>query len=263
MKESTQAITVPVDRYPIQIQRWKVDVNNKVKKDEVLGIYEYLETIEENQITKRAEIRVPYEGLIESLVTIGHICRSHEEALGYIKEDCSHSVQLHGLCALCGQDLSIPDYIGSDTHRVSINLAHDSKGVMISHKEAQRIESLTTERLLKQKKLSLLLDLDQTVVHATVDSTVKEWLENPNNPNFPALDEIHQFSLNESPTVYYLKLRPGTRKFLRKLHKKYEMHIYTMGTRAYAHEVSKILDPDEIYFKDRILSRDDSGSTNS
>jgi RNA polymerase II subunit A-like phosphatase len=38
------------------------------------------------------------------------------------------------------------------------------------------------------------------------------------------------------------------------------MHIYTMGTRAYAHEVSKILDPDEIYFKDRILSRDDSGS---
>jgi RNA polymerase II subunit A-like phosphatase len=237
MKESIQAITVPCERYPIQILRWKVQVNTKVTKDQVLGIYEYLETVEETQTTKRAEIRVPYEGHIESLVGIDHVCYAHEEALGFIKEDCSHSVQLHGLCALCGLDLSISDYIGSDTQRVSINLTHDSKGVMISHKEAQRIESLTTERLLKQKKLSLLLDLDQTVVHATVDSTVKEWLENPNNPNFPALDEVHQFSLNESPTIYYLKLRPGTRKLLKKLHKKYE--VLAINPDAYLYHGNK------------------------
>lgn len=42
--------------------------------------------------------------------------------------------------------------------------------------------------------------------------------------------------------------------------KKYEMHIYTMGTRSYAIEIAKILDPDQSLFKERILSRDESGS---
>ena len=44
------------------------------------------------------------------------------------------------------------------------------------------------------------------------------------------------------------------------MNKKYEMHIYTMGTRSYAVEVAKILDPDHSLFKERILSRDESGS---
>lgn len=45
------------------------------------------------------------------------------------------------------------------------------------------------------------------------------------------------------------------------MHDKFEMHIYTMGTRNYAFAVAAILDPDRKYFMDRILSRDDSGST--
>lgn len=40
----------------------------------------------------------------------------------------------------------------------------------------------------------------------------------------------------------------------------YEMHVYTMGTRAYAVEVCKIIDPDGGLFGGRILSRDESGS---
>jgi RNA polymerase II subunit A-like phosphatase len=44
------------------------------------------------------------------------------------------------------------------------------------------------------------------------------------------------------------------------MYEKYEMHIYTMGTRNYAHAVANILDPEKKLFKDRILSRDDSGS---
>jgi hypothetical protein len=41
---------------------------------------------------------------------------------------------------------------------------------------------------------------------------------------------------------------------------KYEMHVYTMGTRAYAEEVCKAIDPDGKFFGGRILSRDESGS---
>jgi RNA polymerase II subunit A C-terminal domain phosphatase len=126
--------------------------------------------------------------------------------------------------------------------------------------EATRIEEITTVRLKKERKLSLLLDLDQTVVHATVDQTVGHWLENPENPEFPALKDVHHFMLEQHPPVYFIKLRPGTKEFLESLHEKFEMHIYTMGTRNYAHAVANVIDPDKKYFKDRILSRDDSGS---
>lgn len=41
---------------------------------------------------------------------------------------------------------------------------------------------------------------------------------------------------------------------------KYEMHVYTMGTRAYATEVCAAIDPNGEIFGQRILSRDESGS---
>lgn len=41
---------------------------------------------------------------------------------------------------------------------------------------------------------------------------------------------------------------------------KYEMHVYTMGTRAYAEEVCAAIDPESKIFGGRILSRDESGS---
>jgi RNA polymerase II subunit A-like phosphatase len=40
----------------------------------------------------------------------------------------------------------------------------------------------------------------------------------------------------------------------------YEMHIYTMGTRAYADAVTNVIDPTHSLFQDRILSRDENGS---
>ena len=48
--------------------------------------------------------------------------------------------------------------------------------------------------------------------------------------------------------------------FLKKMHQFFELHIYTMGSRTYAHAVAAILDPTKEIFQDRILSRDDSGS---
>jgi RNA polymerase II subunit A-like phosphatase len=53
--------------------------------------------------------------------------------------------------------------------RALINITHDSKGVSISMDEAVRIEEENTKRLLNLKKMSLLLDLDQTLVHAAID----------------------------------------------------------------------------------------------
>ena len=38
------------------------------------------------------------------------------------------------------------------------------------------------------------------------------------------------------------------------------MHVYTMGTRAYAEEVCAASDPGGVIFGGKILSRDESGS---
>jgi len=54
--------------------------------------------------------------------------------------------------------------------------------------------------------------------------------------------------------------RPGLASFLSRISQIYEMHVYTMGTRAYAIEVCKVIDPTGALFGGRILSRDESGS---
>jgi RNA polymerase II subunit A-like phosphatase len=76
-------------------------------------------------------------------------------------------------------------------------MTHDALGVTVSaqvrqehlayKEEAARIENENATRLFSEKKLSLILDLDQTIIHATVDPTVGEWMADPDNPNFPAL----------------------------------------------------------------------------
>jgi RNA polymerase II subunit A C-terminal domain phosphatase len=46
-------------------------------------------------------------------------------------------------------------------------------------------------------------------------------------------------------------------EFLAEVKKWYELHICTFGTRMYAHQIAKILDPDGALFSHRILSRDE------
>jgi RNA polymerase II subunit A C-terminal domain phosphatase len=55
-------------------------------------------------------------------------------------------------------------------------MTHDANGPTVSLREAQRLEKKTAQHLYKSRKLSLIVDLDQTIVHATVDPTVGEWI---------------------------------------------------------------------------------------
>lgn len=55
-------------------------------------------------------------------------------------------------------------------------MTHDANGPLVSLKEAQRLERENADHLLNTKRLSLIVDLDQTIVHATVDPTVGEWI---------------------------------------------------------------------------------------
>jgi RNA polymerase II subunit A-like phosphatase len=119
-------------------------------------------------------------------------------------EPCSHSIQLHGLCALCGADITTRDHNGIEyAQRATISMAHNVIGLTVSLNEAERLEKETSRRLLEGRKLSLIVDLDQTLIHATIDQTVEEWIKDGNN----AAEDIHKFTLPDSPVVYYIKLR--------------------------------------------------------
>lgn len=56
-------------------------------------------------------------------------------------------------------------------------MTHDAHGPTVSMEEAHRYDQDTSRRLLTEQRLSLIVDLDQTIVHATVDPTVGEWIE--------------------------------------------------------------------------------------
>lgn len=220
----------------------------------------------------------PIDGVVdEILVKKGDEILSSDKEIAKILEPCSHSIQYGGLCALCGKSLDEEaDYSGYKYEdRAPISMSHGTSNLKISKNEAEKVEELMTKNLIKEKKLILVVDLDQTVIHATVDPTIGEWMKDTNNPNYPSLKDVRTFSLEEDPILppnysgprppthtrwYYVKLRPGLENFFKEIAKIYELHIYTMGTRAYAKSIAKIIDPEGEFFADRILSRDESGS---
>jgi RNA polymerase II subunit A-like phosphatase len=55
-------------------------------------------------------------------------------------------------------------------------MTHSANGPTVSLEEARRLEQETADHLLKSRKLTLIVDLDQTIVHATVDPTVGDWI---------------------------------------------------------------------------------------
>lgn len=171
------------------------------------------------------------------------------------------------MCAECGKDMTEATYNTDvmDSMRAPIQMVHDNTALTVSEREATRVEEDAKRRLLANRKLSLVVDLDQTIIHATVDPTVGEWKEDKDNPNHEAVKDVRAFQLmDDAPGMrgcwYYIKLRPGLEEFLQNISKLYELHIYTMGTRAYAQNIANIVDPDRRIFGDRILSRDESGS---
>lgn len=297
MSESTPIKLPESTPFPIKVVSVFIAKGETITKHQQIIRYTYWEfqdapdgaldyDNENQQYQPKKKVRVdligsfesPIDGVIdEVLIKKGEEILSPDQTIAKILEPCSHSIQYGGLCALCGKSLEEEtDYSGYKYEdRAPISMSHGTSNLKISKNEAEKVEELMTKNLIKDKKLILVVDLDQTVIHATVDPTIGEWMKDTNNPNYPSLKDVKTFSLEEEPILpphysgprppthirwYYVKMRPGLEDFLKKISKIYELHIYTMGTRSYAKSIAKIIDPDGQYFADRILSRDESGS---
>ncbi|KAK3709941.1 CTD phosphatase Fcp1 [Vermiconidia calcicola] len=263
--------------YPITVTKLLRRQGDDIQQNAVLFTYRYKSTVEEWDDETRdyvenikdfyGNFESELEGNITSLdVKEGQVLNGKTK-IAEIEEACRHETQFGGICADCGKDMTTVQYnsTSKNTARATVNTVHDHTELLISQAEAGRADEEAKRRLLDSKKLSLVVDLDQTIIHATVDPTVAEWQRDPSNPNYDAVKDVRAFQLSDDgPGArgcwYYIKLRPGLEGFLDKISQCYELHIYTMGTRAYAKEIVKIIDPDGKLFATRILSRDESGS---
>jgi RNA polymerase II subunit A-like phosphatase len=97
--------------------------------------------------------------------------------------------------------------------------------------------------LLKLRKLVLLVDLDQTLIHSTDVPTNTDGIEVrvyncPSiHPFLSNIQDIHHYRVPGTPFAYWTKIRPHTLTMLQHLSALFELHICTFGNRPYAHTV--------------------------
>lgn len=265
-------------RYPITISKvFKKPGDSVVKKEPILQYtFKFERKIgdptlnEERTILENgfADWDSPTEGKIKQWrIEEGQVIESDQEFV-VVEETCSHEVQYAGLCALCGKDMKQQDWATEslDTERATVSMVHDNVALTVSHGQAARAEMQLQRRLLKERKLSLVVDLDQTIIHACIEPTIGEWQLDPINPNYESVKDVRSFQLDDGPRGlasgcwYYIKMRPGLLEFLEKMADIFELHVYTMGTRAYALNIAKLVDPTQKLFGNRVISRDENGS---
>ncbi|KXJ89274.1 hypothetical protein Micbo1qcDRAFT_165329 [Microdochium bolleyi] len=263
--------------YPITITKILKNVGDDISKKEPVLQYSYKfkrvvhQEYEQDRVdieTGYADWDSPAEGkILKWRVKQGDVIESDQQLIT-IEEACSHEVQYAGLCAICGKDMKEANYASEqlDTSRATVAMVHDNVSLTVSSDQAIRAEMSLQKRLLKDRKLSLVVDLDQTIIHACIEPTVGEWQRDPENPNYEAVKEVRSFQLDDGPRGlasgcwYYIKMRPGLAEFLENIAELFELHVYTMGTRAYALNIAKIVDPTQKLFGNRVISRDENGS---
>ncbi|KAL2115142.1 hypothetical protein VTJ04DRAFT_10805 [Mycothermus thermophilus] len=265
-------------RYPITIVKLLKKPGDRVKKTEPLLEYSFKwmrevgDTIHGDTWLEEQTTLVTWDSPFDGEVT-RWLLRKGERVTGdrpavEVREDCSHGIQFQKLCAICGKDMTEATYATEvrDTARAPISMVHDQTNLTVSTTHAQRTEQELQRRLLRSRKLSLVVDLDQTIIQACIDPTVGEWQRDPTNPNYEAVKDVKSFQLDDGPgdlarrCTYYIKMRPGLEGFLRRISTMYELHVYTMGTRAYAQNVARVVDPDKKLFGNRVISRDENGN---
>ncbi|GMT27622.1 hypothetical protein PFISCL1PPCAC_18919 [Pristionchus fissidentatus] len=168
--------------------------------------------------------------------------------------DCDHHIVMKDMCATCGKNLREKDGQAGVRGRTvdsaaRVPMIHNVPELVVSDELAREVGDEDRQHCLSARKLVLLVDLDQTVIHSTNRQPKFDPKEHP---------DITQFTLYGG--VHWTKLRPGTIQFFKSLSTLYEMHIVTFGQRAYADQIAQIIDPDKTLFSHRILSRDEAFS---
>ncbi|KAI4378930.1 hypothetical protein MLD38_016347 [Melastoma candidum] len=161
--------------------------------------------------------------------------------------ECAHPMVHEGRCSQCNKSM------GND---YGIPVKYLQRSLRISRVHAQRIRRTRTRNITNMKKLHLVLDLDNTLLH-TIKlaelSADQEYLKEIAVPHKGFSTGSELFLGKKSIT----KLRPFVREFLREASTMFEMTVYTLGKRKYGKKMARLIDPEAVYFGGRVISRQD------
>ncbi|KAF6722196.1 RNA polymerase II subunit A C-terminal domain phosphatase [Oryzias melastigma] len=241
----------PTEALPLRLLEWKVKPGSLVNVDSVIALCAVVprEEAEEGVRPSEKKVKSDRAGVVKELCCQpGHIIPPG----GVIAriEECSHPIVMKGLCAECGQDLTqLQGTNGNQQTPIStatVSMVHSVPELMVSSEQAEQLGREDQQRLHRNRKLVLMVDLDQTLIHTT-----EQHCQQMSNKG------IFHFQLGRGEPMLHTRLRPHCKEFLEKTAKLYELHVFTFGSRLYAHTIAGFLDPEKKLFSHRILSRDE------
>ncbi|KAL8182414.1 UNVERIFIED_CONTAM: hypothetical protein K2H54_056158 [Gekko kuhli] len=106
----------------------------------------------------------------------------------------------------------------------TVSMVHSVPELM----QAEQLGREDQNRLRRNRKLVLMVDLDQTLIHTT-----EQHCQQMSNKG------IFHFQLGRGEPMLHTRLRPHCKEFLEKIAKLYELHVFTFGSRLYAHTIAE------------------------
>ncbi|GLU01362.1 hypothetical protein SLE2022_186730 [Rubroshorea leprosula] len=200
----------------------------------------------ESERTKRLKVEVQDVLDPEGSTSPFVIEKNVEVSVG--KDICTHPASYQNMCIVCGKDLNFES---------GVSVGYIQQGLRLGNDEMVRIRKADLKNLLHSKKLYLVLDLDHTLLNSTLLTklTLEEEYLKGQTDSCQDIPKGSLFQLDSMPMM--TKLRPFVHTFLKEASEMFEMYIYTMGDRAYALKMAKLLDPSGEYFNAKVISRDD------
>lgn len=105
--------------------------------------------------------------------------------------------------------------------------------------QVRGLSSILPRRSSLAPKHSLILDLDETLVHCSIEK-------------IDDYDVIFEVDFGGSSCPVYVRKRPYLQEFLEQMSQLYEITVFTASQKAYAEKMINILDPQGQYIKHRL-----------
>ncbi|CAD8168882.1 unnamed protein product [Paramecium pentaurelia] len=253
----------------IQILKWRVNVGDYISPTMILGI-----CVEENQ-QDEIDLRAKIKGRIIELAKTKTILSRNDVFLVIdITQTCNHLKIEKNYCLICNEKII------RNEESLDLNYSDD-----ISKKISKEI----VLDILKKRKLIMVLDLDQTILHAikiTTSFNKYDFCEKQNkmiqSDSDRQFNGFHQLGFNikehflemacDQQSKFIIKLRPYFEQFFLTLIPLFDIFIYTKASKSYAdfilnfisNRLNEVIPEHKPFFPpQRVLSREDTICSNS
>ncbi|CAD8176948.1 unnamed protein product [Paramecium octaurelia] len=253
----------------VQILKWKVNVGDYISPMMILGIC--ADETEEDVI----ELKSKFNGRVIELAKT-KIILPRSSALMVIdsSQTCNHLKIENNYCLICNEKVI------RNAESLDLNYSDDI---------SKKISKEVVLDILKKRKLIMVLDLDQTILHAIKVSTSFNKYEFCEKQNKMIQDEseaqfngFQQLGFNikehfldmscDQQSKFIIKLRPYFEQFFLTLIPLFDIFIYTKASKSYAdfilnfitHRLNEFIPEHKPFFPpQRVLSREDTICSNS